>query len=592
MSRNLGVAATFLILAATAALAAPAVLDLPPGAQGAAKVIERGALEGPVRFLADDLLEGRAPSHRGDVLARNYVASVMELLGLQPGASGGGWEQRFEIVGITTHAPETWAFRARGKELALRFWDEFIAASGSRPRKCLSRRRRARVRRLRHPGARVRVGRLQGGRPEGQDPRRHEQRPRLGPCAVRREAPPVLRAVELQVRERSRAGAAGRSSSTPRRPPRTAGRWSRTPGPVSSSSFRTRARPGSRCGRGPPRRPPASCWRSPGSISTRWSPQAHRREFEPIPLGIRTSLTLVNAISHGETANVLGMLPGGDPVLKDQVVVFSAHHDHLGIGKPDATGDVIYNGARDNATGVAQVLAIAKAFMALPQRPRRTILFAIVTLRGVRAAGLGLLRRPPHVPDRAASPPTSTSTAATSSGSTRDVALVGKGKSTLDQVAEAVAAHAQGRVVTDEPFPDRGYYYRSDHFSFAGPVCPRLYFKGGLDFVGPRAAGGAKKVTEEWGNTHYHQPSDEYGPSWDFDGMVEDAQLGLPRGPRGGPGRCDASWLPGDEFGRLREPRPRRSPSKHRACNRTPRRFRVGSGHHASVGRKKRGGEG
>ncbi len=118
------------LAAANVALAAAPTVALPAGAEQAAKVIDRGALEGPVRFLADDLLEGRAPSHRGDVLARLYVASVMESLGLQPGGPGGGWEQRFEIVGITTHAPETWTFRAGGKELALRFWDEFIAASG------------------------------------------------------------------------------------------------------------------------------------------------------------------------------------------------------------------------------------------------------------------------------------------------------------------------------------------------------------------------------------------------------------------------------------------------------------------------------
>jgi hypothetical protein len=130
MSRNLSVAATFLVLATAAALAAPAPLDLPPGAQGAAKVIDRATLEGPTCFLADDLLEGRGAAHRGDVLARNYVASVMELLGLEPAGPGGGWEQRFKIVGITTHAPETWAFRAGGKELALRFWAEFIAATG------------------------------------------------------------------------------------------------------------------------------------------------------------------------------------------------------------------------------------------------------------------------------------------------------------------------------------------------------------------------------------------------------------------------------------------------------------------------------
>ena len=108
----------------------PPAPTLPAGAEQAAKVIDRASLAGPVRFLADDLLEGRAPSHRGDALACLYVASEMESLGLQPGGPDGGWEQRFALVGITTKAPETWTFRAGGHDVALRFWEDFIAASG------------------------------------------------------------------------------------------------------------------------------------------------------------------------------------------------------------------------------------------------------------------------------------------------------------------------------------------------------------------------------------------------------------------------------------------------------------------------------
>jgi hypothetical protein len=130
MVRKLGLVVVLLISAIAAALAAPVTLDLPRGAEKAAEVIDRGALEGVVRFLSDDLLEGRAPSHRGDELAILYAASVMDALGLHPAAPDGGWEQRFEIVGITTHVPKTWTFRAGGKETSFRYWDEFIAATG------------------------------------------------------------------------------------------------------------------------------------------------------------------------------------------------------------------------------------------------------------------------------------------------------------------------------------------------------------------------------------------------------------------------------------------------------------------------------
>src|SRR4029077_18719287 len=106
--------------------------------------------------------------------------------------------------------------------------------------------------------------------------------------------------------------------------------------------------------------------------------QAHRRDFKPVPLGITTSLELANEVSRAKTANVAGLLPGSDPKLKDDVVVYTAHHDHLGVGKPDASGDRIYNGAMDNGAGDAQVLAIARAFAALTERPRRSVLILFV----------------------------------------------------------------------------------------------------------------------------------------------------------------------------------------------------------------------
>src|SRR6185437_691418 len=105
---------------------------------------------------------------------------------------------------------------------------------------------------------------------------------------------------------------------------------------------------------------------------------AHSPRFKPVPLGIRTSISFTNEVSRVQTANVAGLLPGSDPKLKSEVVVFSAHHDHFGIGKPDASGDKIYHGAADNASGCAQALAIAHAFASLPQRPRRSVLILFV----------------------------------------------------------------------------------------------------------------------------------------------------------------------------------------------------------------------
>jgi Zn-dependent M28 family amino/carboxypeptidase len=549
MVRNLGVAAVFLILAAGQALAASAALDLPPGALEAAKVIDRGTLEGPIRFLADDLLEGRAPSHRGDVLARSYVASVMELLGLRPAAAGGGWEQRFEIVGITTHLPETWAFRARGNEVALRFWDEFIAASGLQvPEVSIPETELVFV------GYGIQAPEYGWDDFKGADLKGKilvvmNNDPDWDPALFAGKRRLYYGRWSYKYESAARAGAAGAIiiHTTP-----SAGYgWKVVQNSWTGEQFELPDAGEARV--------KVRAWATEeatrkllalaGFDLDKLAAQARTREFKPVPLGIRTSLGLTNTITHGETANVLGMLPGSEPALKDQAVIFSAHHDHLGIGKPDAKGDTIYNGAVDNATGVAQVLAIAKAFMALPQRPRRTIVFAIVSCEESGLLGSAYYVARPTFPVEKIAADINFD-AGNIFGRTRDVALVGKGKSTLDQVAEAVAA-LQGRVVTEETFADRGMYYRSDHFSFARVGVPGLYFKGGLDYVG-REPGWGKKVTEEWGNAHYHQPSDEYDASWNFDGMIEDAQLGFLAGLAVAQADAMPTWLPEDEFAKLR----------------------------------------
>jgi Zn-dependent M28 family amino/carboxypeptidase len=549
MVRNFSVAAAVVILAVSGVLAAPPALDLPPGTKDAANVIDRDTLEGPTRFLADDLLEGRAPAHRGDVLARSYVASVMQLLGLQPAAPGGGWEQRVDIVGITTHAPQEWTFHAGDKGLSLRFWDEFIAATGVQtPEVSVA------DAELVFVGYGIQAPEFAWDDFKGADLKGKmlvvmNNDPDWDPALFAGKRRLYYGRWMYKYESAARVGAAGAIiiHTTP-----SAGYgWQ-----VVQNSWTGEQVELPDAGE---RRIKARAWTTEDAMRRLLAlggfdldalvSKARSREFRPVPLGIRTSLDLTNTITRGQTANVLGMIPGSDPALKDQVVVFSAHHDHLGIGKPDATGDTIYNGAVDNATGVAQVLSIARAFMALPQRPRRSILFAIVSLEESGLLGSAFYAAHPTFPAE--------KTVADINfdggnifGRTRDVELVGKGKSTLDQVAEA-AAVMQGRVVTDEAHPDRGAYYRSDHFSFARIGVPTLYFKGGLDFIGHEPGWGTK-VTEAWNNAHYHQPSDQYSPDWNFDGMVEDAQLGFFAGLAVAQADAVPTWLPGDEFAKLR----------------------------------------
>jgi Zn-dependent M28 family amino/carboxypeptidase len=277
---------------------------------------------------------------------------------------------------------------------------------------------------------------------------------------------------------------------------------------------------------------------------------AKHRDFQPIPLGVTTSLAIENQLTQVHTANVIGRLPGSDPELSTEIVIYTAHHDHLGIGVPDESGDQIYNGAYDNATGIAQVLAIADALQTLPIAPRRSILFMFV---GGEEQGLLGSRyyaaHPTYAPGKIAA--NINYDGGNIWGRTRDITVVGFGKSSLDALVERFAAN-QGRVVKPDQFPDRGYFYRSDQFSFAKIGVPATYFDSGTDFIG-RPDGWGEEQIERYYEVSYHQPSDEFDPSWNFDGMIEDSLLGFWIGVAVANADEMPSWLPGDEFEAVRE---------------------------------------
>jgi Zn-dependent M28 family amino/carboxypeptidase len=272
---------------------------------------------------------------------------------------------------------------------------------------------------------------------------------------------------------------------------------------------------------------------------------AKSRSFKPVPLGIRTSIAFTNKQSRVQTGNVVGLLPGSDPKLADQVVLVTAHHDHFGIGEPDSSGDRIYHGAVDNASGCAQVLAMARAFVALPERPRRSVLFLLVA--GEERGLLGSMYYALHPTFPAGKIAADINfDGANIFGRTRDITLVSGGKASVDQVAETVAKY-QGRVVKPDQFPDRGSYYRSDQFAFAKIGVPALFFEMGTDFIGRPPEWGRQQY-EAWEAKKYHQPSDKLDDTWNFDGMVEDAQLGFDAGWLITQADAMPTWNPGDEF--------------------------------------------
>ena len=276
---------------------------------------------------------------------------------------------------------------------------------------------------------------------------------------------------------------------------------------------------------------------------------AATREFRPVPLGVTATVRLRNTLRNVESRNVVARLEGSDPALKDEHVVYTAHWDHFGVGEA-VNGDSIYNGALDNATGTAGLLAMAKAFKAMPTAPKRSILFLAVTAEEQGLLGAAYYAAAPLYP-LAKTVANINMDGLNQWGPTKDLVVIGLGASELDDYAR-VAADEQGRVLKPDPEPEKGYYYRSDHFNFAKGGVPALYAEGGTDFVGKPAGFGMQK-REEYVADDYHKPSDEIKPEWDLSGGVQDLQLFLTVGVRVANAAKMPEWRPGNEFRAIRE---------------------------------------
>jgi Zn-dependent M28 family amino/carboxypeptidase len=268
------------------------------------------------------------------------------------------------------------------------------------------------------------------------------------------------------------------------------------------------------------------------------------RGFRPVDLGTMASLTIRNSIRKIESANFVAKLEGRDPKLRDEYVIYTAHWDHFGIG-PEVNGDKIYNGAYDNASGVAGIMEIARAFTKVEPKPRRSILFLAVTAEEQGLLGARYYAENPLYP-LAKTAGVINIDAMNVWGRTRDLTLVGLGMSTMDDVVKAVAAE-QGRVVNPDAEPEKGFYYRSDHFEFAKQGVPALDPKEGTDFVG-KPAGWGLEMRRTYTAEDYHKPSDEIKSDWDLSGMVEDAQLLFSVGYRVANAKTLPVWNSGSEF--------------------------------------------
>jgi Zn-dependent M28 family amino/carboxypeptidase len=273
---------------------------------------------------------------------------------------------------------------------------------------------------------------------------------------------------------------------------------------------------------------------------------ASKKGFRAVPLGLKASVTIENSIRRQSSRNVIGVLPGSER--PDEYIVYSAHWDHLGRCAP-VKGDDICNGAVDNASGIAGLIALADAFRT-QGAPKRSILFIAVTAEESGTIGSEYYAAHPTVPLRQIVGGVNMDSLNVD-GATRDIVLVGGGKSELEDYL-ARAAKAQGRAVKPEPTPEKGYYFRSDHFSFAKLGVPMLYTDPGEDLVNGGVARG-KALSEDYVANRYHSPQDEYDPNWDWAGAVQDLDLWYAIGRELADGNAWPNWRPTSEFRAVRD---------------------------------------
>jgi Zn-dependent M28 family amino/carboxypeptidase len=277
------------------------------------------------------------------------------------------------------------------------------------------------------------------------------------------------------------------------------------------------------------------------------SAAARRKGFKAVPLGVQASVSFDNTISTMTSNNIVGILPGAKR--PDEYVLYTAHWDHLGRCKPAADGDDICNGAVDNATGTAALVALAEAH-AKAGAPDRSIVFLAVTAEESGLLGSAYYGQNPIYP-LAQTVGGINMDAFLMAGQSKNVTVVGKGKSQLDDFL-AAALKSEGRVAQPDPTPQNGYYYRSDHFSLAKEGVPMLYIDGGDDLVqGGKAAGAA--AGKDYTENRYHGPKDEYNPAWDWSGVLSDLTLYYRIGRSMAMSRAWPNWVEGDEFRAIRD---------------------------------------
>jgi Zn-dependent M28 family amino/carboxypeptidase len=524
----------------------------PAPVKDAFATVSADAIRAHTKFLSSDLLEGRGPGTRGDALAQSYIAAQLEALGLEPVGDNGTYFQKVSLLGISTDPEKsTLAFSKNGASLgALRFRDEYAGGNQSQKDnviidsdvifvghgvvapeyqwddyKGVDVRGKTVVMLVDDPPATEKEPDLFRGRARtyyGRWTYKYEMGTARGAEAVILIHTDASAGYGWQVVRNSWSGEQG---------------YVRNPEGQHALAFagwvqQVKAQ---------------EIFKAAGFDLEKLTQAAHARDFKPVSLGLKLQGTIHSNIRPFDTANVVARLEGSDPKLKAEAVLYSAHHDHIGIGAADDDDktDTIYNGAIDNASGTATVLEIARAWSAMRPRPKRSILFALVAAEEQGLLGSEYFGENPVVPAGKIGLDINLD-ALNLFGEVTSVTMIGVDRMTLFPTAQSVTKAMNLTIVPDQA-PEQGSYYRSDHFSLAKAGVPAFSIKQGAEVVGKPAGWGQAKA-KEYREKHYHQPSDEFDPSWDFGAAAQMARLSLWLGYEVAQGAELPMWLQGEEF--------------------------------------------
>jgi Zn-dependent M28 family amino/carboxypeptidase len=477
-----------------------------------------------VKFLASDLLEGRGVGTHGGDLATEYIATQFQLVGAKPAGDGGTYFQHVPLVGVETQPGATIAAQSQEKSISFRWLDDFVGVNALQTQDDQFEAEAVFVGHginapefkwddFKGTDVKGKVVVLFTNEPPSEDPKFFDGR-----------ALTYYGRWTYKYEEATRRGA--RAVLIVHTTPTAGYGWD-----VVRSSW-SKEDPEVKVGAGDhalsfagwlSRDAGERLFAMAGRHVDEMLDAANKPDFHPIPLGIRIRANIPTKVRQIETRNVAAVIPGSDPELKSQYVIFSAHWDHLGIG-PEVNGDRIYNGAVDNATGCAMLIEMARAWAELPRRPRRSALFLSVTAEEAGLRGSEYYASHPLFPlDKTAL--NLNFDAFYPFGRTKDVSVTGAERTTAWPLVEQ-AARRMNLTIKPDAHPEQGHYFRSDHFSFAHAGVPAFSISLGSQFYGKPDDYG-EKIFEEYNDKHYHQPSDEYREDWDMAGMVEATQFGL-----------------------------------------------------------------